>query len=58
MNNILKNYIKNSGTYTDDLNGNVMINVPDVTQKDMTITGDLVIGVVWLILLRLLEIPR
>ncbi|MDF2613282.1 MAG: S-layer domain protein [Clostridia bacterium] len=44
MDNILKNYIKAAGTYTSDLNGNVMINVPNVTLKNMTITGDLIIG--------------
>ncbi len=44
MDNMIKNYIKESGTYTEDLDGNVMINVPDVTLKDMKITGDLIIG--------------
>ncbi len=44
MDNILKHYVKSSGTYNNDLNGNVMINCPDVILKDMTITGDLIIG--------------
>jgi uncharacterized protein YjdB len=44
MDNILKNYVKTAGTYTSDLKGNVMINVPNVTLKGMTITGDLIIG--------------
>jgi protein tyrosine/serine phosphatase len=42
--NILKNYIKTAGTYTTDYTGNVMINVPGVTLKDIKITGDLIIG--------------
>jgi len=44
MDNILKNYIKTAGTYTTDYTGNVMINVPGVTLKDIKITGDLIIG--------------
>lgn len=44
MDNILKNYIREAGTYTEDLYGNVMVNVPDVILKDMTIEGDLIIG--------------
>lgn len=44
MDHLLKNYINKEGTYTKDLNGNVIINVPNVILKDMTITGDLVIG--------------
>ncbi|MEL7647286.1 MAG: YDG domain-containing protein [Sedimentibacter sp.] len=44
MDNILQNYIVKSGAYTDDFNGNVMINRPDVILKNITINGDLVIG--------------
>jgi hypothetical protein len=44
MDNLLKNYIKTAGTYTTDYTGNVMINVPGVTLKDIKITGDLIIG--------------
>ncbi len=44
MDNLLKNYIQTDGTYIEDMNGNVMINRPDVILKDMTITGDLIIG--------------
>lgn len=44
MDNLLKNYIKTAGTYTTDLNGNVMVNVPNVTLKNIKITGDLIIG--------------
>src|SRR5665647_755332 len=44
MDNLLKNYIKTAGTYTTDYTGNVMINVPGVTLKDIKITGDIIIG--------------
>ncbi|MDD4048206.1 MAG: leucine-rich repeat protein, partial [Clostridia bacterium] len=44
MDNLLKRYYKKSGTYITDVDGNVMINVPGVTLKGMTITGDLIIG--------------
>ena len=44
MDNILKNYIKTTGTYTTDYTGNMMINVPGVTLKNIKITGDLIIG--------------
>ncbi|NCB41496.1 MAG: S-layer homology domain-containing protein [Clostridia bacterium] len=44
MDNILCGYLKTPGVYTSDMNGNVMINVPNITLKNMTITGDLIIG--------------
>ncbi|MDD4504576.1 MAG: S-layer homology domain-containing protein, partial [Clostridiaceae bacterium] len=44
MDNLLKNYIKKAGTYTTVNTGNVMVNVPDVVLKDLTIEGDLIIG--------------
>lgn len=44
MYNLLKNYIKTAGTCTTVSKGNVMINVPDVTLKNVTINGDLIIG--------------
>jgi hypothetical protein len=44
MDNILQNYIVKSGTYTNDYDGNVMINKPDVILKNITINGDLIIG--------------
>jgi len=44
MDNLLKNYIKTAGTYTTDYTGNMMINVPNVILKNITITGDLIIG--------------
>lgn len=44
MYNMLQHYISAEGTYTDDLTGNVIINVPSVVLKDMTVDGDLIIG--------------
>lgn len=35
---------QNAGTYTENVTGNVVINGPDVTLKDMTITGNLYIA--------------
>lgn len=44
MDNLLKKYIKSAGTYTENVTGNLMVNAPGVILKDMTLTGDLVIG--------------
>lgn len=44
MHNIIKNYIQEEGIYTDIKEGNLMINTPNVTLKDITIKGDLIIG--------------
>jgi len=44
MDNLIKQYIKASGTYTEIVSGNVMINVPGVTLKDVEVKGDLIIG--------------
>ncbi|MEA4921033.1 MAG: S-layer homology domain-containing protein [Clostridiaceae bacterium] len=44
MDNVLKTYIKQAGTYSEDIEGNVMVNVPGVILKDMKISGDLIIG--------------
>lgn len=44
MNNLVKTYIKKADTYTQDVKGNVMVNVPGAVLKNMTITGDLIIG--------------
>ena len=44
MDNLVKNYISTSGTYTTDYSGNLMINTPSVTLKGITVTGDLIIG--------------
>lgn len=44
MYNLLKNYINIPGTYSKVKDGNVIISVPDVTIKDTTVKGDLIIG--------------
>lgn len=44
MDNMIKCYFKAEGTYTSVPGGNVMINVPNVTLKGVTVTGDLIIG--------------
>ncbi len=44
MDNIIKNYISKAGTYSEVGTGSVMINVPDVTLKNVTIKGNLIIG--------------
>ncbi len=44
MFNILKNYLSAAGTYTEVASGNVMVNAAGVTLKDLTVSGDLVIG--------------
>ncbi|OPX86313.1 MAG: Endo-1,4-beta-xylanase A precursor [Pelotomaculum sp. PtaB.Bin104] len=44
MDNLLKKYINVAGTYTIDYSGNVMVNTPGIVLKDLTITGDLIIG--------------
>ena len=41
---LVSNYISTPGEKTDNLTGNVMIKVPGVTLKNLTITGDLIIG--------------
>ena len=42
--NVIKKYIRERGTYTFNSFGNVMINAPGVTLKDVLIAGDLIIG--------------
>lgn len=42
--NIIKKYIVTEGTYTEDYQGNLLIRTDDVTLKNMTIDGDLIIG--------------
>lgn len=44
MYNMIKGYFTAEGTYTSVPSGNIMINVPNVTLKGVTITGDLIIG--------------
>lgn len=42
--NIIKSYITFKGEYTKDHDGNLLVRCADVTLKDMTIKGDLIIG--------------
>ena len=44
MDNIIKQYIKKAGTYTENVKGNLMVNAPDVILENMKIAGDLIIG--------------
>ena len=44
MNNMIQDYITQAGTVTAAASGNVMVNVPGVTLKDVTIQGDLIVG--------------
>lgn len=44
MDNLIKQYITEAGEYTEVLEGNIMINVPDVVLKGVKVTGDLIIG--------------
>ncbi len=41
---ILRGYILTKGTYTEDFKGNLLIRTKDVTLKDMTVRGDLILG--------------
>ena len=42
--NIIGTYIVSKGTYDKDIKGNVLIRTDEVTLKDMTVDGDLIIG--------------
>lgn len=42
--NIIQEYLLTSGTYTQDYAGNLLIRTDDVTLRDLTIDGDLIIG--------------
>jgi len=44
MHNIIKEYVRTPGVVEEISEGNVMINMPDVTLKGVTVTGDLIIG--------------
>lgn len=45
MDNLVKQYINQAGTITQVVSsGNVMVNVANVTLKDVTVNGDLIIG--------------
>ena len=42
--NIIGSYIRVKGTYDKDIKGSVLIRTDDVTLKDMTVDGDLIVG--------------
>ncbi len=42
--NVLGTYVRAAGEYSADAAGNLMVNVPGVTLKDMKIDGDLIVG--------------
>jgi len=44
MYNTVKQFINVPGEYTKVADGNVVVNVPDVTLKNVTINGDLIVG--------------
>jgi hypothetical protein len=44
MDGMVKCYLNREGTYTSVPDGSVMINVPDVTLKDVVVNGDLILG--------------
>ena len=44
MDNLLKQYITKSGNYSEVSSGNIMINAPGATLKNVEIKGDLIIG--------------
>lgn len=44
MYNAISSYVSKAGTITTVQAGNVMVNVPGVTLKDLTVNGDLIVG--------------
>lgn len=42
--NIIEEYITTSGTYTQDYEGSLLVRTDDVTLKDLTVYGDLILG--------------
>lgn len=44
MYNIFKKYIKTSGTYTEKIEGSVIISCDGVTLKNCTVNGDIIVG--------------
>ena len=42
--NIIGTYIVSKGTYDKDIKGSVLVRTDDVTFKDMTVDGDLIVG--------------
>ncbi len=44
MHNIIKQYISRASEYTNAADGNIMVNVPGVTLKNIMVNGDLIVG--------------
>ncbi len=44
MHNIIRQYIRTEGIYTKVDDGNILVSVPGVTLKNVTINGDLIVG--------------
>ncbi len=44
IDNIVRRFINKAGTYNDNVVGSLVVNVPGVTLKDMTVSGDLIIA--------------
>jgi hypothetical protein len=44
MHNTIKQYIKAGGEYAEVADGNIMVNVPGVILRNVTINGDLIVG--------------
>ena len=42
--NIFSTYYQTAGVYTNDVNGSLLVNAPDIVIKDAKIAGDLVVG--------------
>ena len=42
--NVIKKYVKTAGEVSEDVTGNLIVNVPGVTLKNMKVTGDLIVG--------------
>lgn len=44
MQNVAKSYVTEAGTLTESYNGTVVVRVPGVTMKDLTVNGDIVVA--------------
>lgn len=44
MDNVIRSYFREEGVYQEAAEGNLMINAPGVTLRDLTVEGDLIIG--------------
>ncbi|MBR3639455.1 MAG: S-layer homology domain-containing protein, partial [Clostridia bacterium] len=42
--NVIKKYVRTAGTFSENVTGNMIVNVPGVTLKNMKVTGDLIVG--------------